>query len=291
MKYLSQLTFLVIVLPFFLFSETTISFIIPCYNVDSYVERAVQSIYAQNLSIDFEVICTDDASTDTTLAVLQRLEDRYSNLYVVQHEMRRGIGSACNSCVRASHGDLLFRLDPRAILEKGSINKLLAFIDNQNFEAISCGKITQINLKENEKDIIFHTKRGYYRFKDIFRSPYTPIWLGNYLFTKRSYVAVGGYPEYWEPIDAFVFGFRQLQHGIKIGFVRDTSLLFDNDIEQASSSDEISQAFFRFLLEYEHLFTLKSVWHIEKELRMFDQTACFSEDYFTYLSEQKIRLR
>ena len=42
-----------------------VSFIIPLYNAERFIERCVQSIYKQDLPQDlFEIIIVDDGSTD-----------------------------------------------------------------------------------------------------------------------------------------------------------------------------------------------------------------------------------
>ena len=46
-----------------------VSVIIPCYNVTAFLEEGLESIINQTYS-DLEIICLDDASTDTTLEIL-----------------------------------------------------------------------------------------------------------------------------------------------------------------------------------------------------------------------------
>ncbi len=49
-----------------------ISIIIPCYNVQQWIERCMESVTKQTIGIDnLEIVLVDDASTDNTLLKLQ----------------------------------------------------------------------------------------------------------------------------------------------------------------------------------------------------------------------------
>lgn len=49
----------------------SLSIILPCYNVAQYIERAVNSILAQDFS-DYEVIIVNDGSPDNLLEICER---------------------------------------------------------------------------------------------------------------------------------------------------------------------------------------------------------------------------
>ncbi len=54
---------------------TTIDIILFCYNQEQYIEQALRSIYAQELpeNVSARIIVADDASPDSTLAIIKRL--------------------------------------------------------------------------------------------------------------------------------------------------------------------------------------------------------------------------
>ena len=47
-----------------------ISVIIPCYNVENYVARCLDSVINQTYK-NLEIICVNDGSTDNSLAILK----------------------------------------------------------------------------------------------------------------------------------------------------------------------------------------------------------------------------
>ena len=52
-----------------------ISIIIPCYNVQNYIEQCLDSIINQTY-FNLEMICINDGSTDNTLDILQKIIDQ-----------------------------------------------------------------------------------------------------------------------------------------------------------------------------------------------------------------------
>ena len=62
--------------------EHFLSFIMPCFNCSKTMKESIDSIYEQNIMIPFEVVCTDDASTDNTVEILRVYEEKYDNFYV-----------------------------------------------------------------------------------------------------------------------------------------------------------------------------------------------------------------
>ena len=51
-----------------------ISIIVPVYNVENYLRQCLDSILNQTFT-DFEVICINDGSTDSSLSILEEYAD------------------------------------------------------------------------------------------------------------------------------------------------------------------------------------------------------------------------
>lgn len=64
--------------------EKKISVIVPCYNVEKYVDRCVASLVHQTIGVEqLELILVDDASVDGTLERLVRWENQYPDSILV----------------------------------------------------------------------------------------------------------------------------------------------------------------------------------------------------------------
>ncbi|MDO4167984.1 MAG: glycosyltransferase, partial [Eubacteriales bacterium] len=90
-----------------------ISVIVPCYNVDKYIDRCVESLVNQTLGInDMELIFVDDASTDHTLDKLAVWEEKYPDSILVIHcaENRRQ-GAARNIGMQYASGEYIGFVD------------------------------------------------------------------------------------------------------------------------------------------------------------------------------------
>jgi glycosyltransferase involved in cell wall biosynthesis len=84
-----------------------VSVIIPAFNSETTLAEAVQSVLDQTYA-DFEVIVSDDASTDGTAAVAEGFGER---VRLVRNPENRGPGPARNAAVEVAEGELLALLD------------------------------------------------------------------------------------------------------------------------------------------------------------------------------------
>ena len=80
----------------------SVSVVIPGYNVASYIEASLASVYAQTHK-PREVICINDGSTDDTLALLHRLQNIYPDLIIID-QPNGGACSARNAGLHAATG-------------------------------------------------------------------------------------------------------------------------------------------------------------------------------------------
>jgi len=87
-----------------------ISVVVPCYNAEDCVERAVRSVLAQT-HIESELICVDDGSTDGTLDLLIRLRDRAPDRIRVIEQPNQGACAARNNGLAHSSGTYVEFLD------------------------------------------------------------------------------------------------------------------------------------------------------------------------------------
>lgn len=88
-----------------------ISFIIPCYNVEKYVEQCVESIIAMG-ERDIEIIAVNDGSKDHTLQVLNILKKKYK-ITVINFDKPSGYaGRPRNAGLDVANGEYIAFIDP-----------------------------------------------------------------------------------------------------------------------------------------------------------------------------------
>lgn len=88
-----------------------LSFIVPCYNVELYVEKCIDSLENQDIpKDDYEILAYDDESKDNTLCVLEKLAKKYPNIKVTSHK-NKGLSGTRNRGIREAQGDFIWFID------------------------------------------------------------------------------------------------------------------------------------------------------------------------------------
>ena len=92
--------------------QLLLSFIVPCYNVEHFVQRCLDSIYdCDQPEEQFEIVCINDCSPDNVQTVLEQNRVRHDNLRIVVHEQNKGLGGARNTGLREARGKYLWFVD------------------------------------------------------------------------------------------------------------------------------------------------------------------------------------
>ena len=92
-----------------------LSIIIPCYEVEKYLRKCVESVlhqpFAEN-DIAYEIILVDDCSPDGVLAICEEYASAYPSLITVyHHEKNKGLSAARNTGVKHAQGTYIMFLD------------------------------------------------------------------------------------------------------------------------------------------------------------------------------------
>src|SRR5574344_3086988 len=86
------------------------SIIIPAYNSEKTIGRALDSIASQGIKQDYEVIVVDDCSTDGTASVIRRYNERIPIKYMF-NEKNSGPGASRQKALDYSSGEYIIFLD------------------------------------------------------------------------------------------------------------------------------------------------------------------------------------
>lgn len=122
--------------------ERLISVIIPVYNVETYLERCLDSVI-NNTYKNLEIICINDGSPDNSQKILEHYAAKDSRIKVIVKE-NQGVFGARNSGIECASGDYLYFLDSDD------------WIHRQSFELLLCA------AKECDADIIVGGRKEAY---------------------------------------------------------------------------------------------------------------------------------
>lgn len=89
-----------------------ISTIIPSYNRADTVGQTIDSILAQQVDADMEIVIGDDCSTDNAREVLLAYKEKYPGIIrLIFHEHNIGLGANWATCVKACRGKYICNCD------------------------------------------------------------------------------------------------------------------------------------------------------------------------------------
>lgn len=86
-----------------------VSVLMPVYNAQNFLAEAIDCILAQMFT-DWELICVDDGSTDTSLAILRDYQAKDERVRVITRP-NTGIVGALNDALSVARGEYLARMD------------------------------------------------------------------------------------------------------------------------------------------------------------------------------------
>ncbi|NPD32569.1 glycosyltransferase [Eggerthellaceae bacterium zg-997] len=117
--------------------EPTVSVLVPCYNVERYLEQCLDSLRAQTIA-DMEVICIDDGSTDGTGAII----DRYCALdgrFRAVRKPNSGYGASMNRGLREARGTYVGILESDDFCAPQTFERLCAAARDAGAQAAKAG--------------------------------------------------------------------------------------------------------------------------------------------------------
>src|SRR5580692_10823983 len=103
-----------------------LSVVIICWNDLRVIRECLRSIFAGTKSADFEVIVSDNGSTDGSV---QFIHENYPQVRVVENRANLGFAKGNNAGIRVAQGEFVLILNPDTIIHKGSLDKFIAFAD------------------------------------------------------------------------------------------------------------------------------------------------------------------
>lgn len=121
--------------------EKLISIVVPCYNVEQYVDRCFQSLENQTIGIEnLEIIFVDDDSTDHTWEHLVAMEQKYPDSITVIHCDENGRqGKARNIGMIYATAPYIGFVDSDDWIEPDMFEKLYEKMRTYNPDIVMCG--------------------------------------------------------------------------------------------------------------------------------------------------------
>lgn len=137
-----------------------VSLIVPCYNMEKYIDRCLDSILAQTFK-DIQLIVINDGSTDSSEEhILKRKEEIEKTLaeFVYINQDNTGLGGACQTGFIHATGEYFMLLDSDDYIYPESIGKQAEFLRNHpDYALVRTNGYYTYSVNDNEKTYLIET--------------------------------------------------------------------------------------------------------------------------------------
>ena len=244
------------------------SVIIPLYNKEAYVRKALESVIAQTFK-DFECIVVDDGSTDNSADVVRELvNDRFRLI----RQPNAGVAAARNNGVKASKGEYVCFLDADDWWEANFLEEMDRLITEYP-EAGLCAT-NYVYYKPGKTHVALNLSRGYIDYpKAYYEGSSMPVWTGATCMLRKVFDEMGGFPNGIKLGEDFLLWAKTALH-YPIAFCEKPLAYYNNDIPASHRATRNLHA-----PEHHMLFRLDEIEHIiNDQLPMTnDQSAAWTQ--------------
>ena len=221
-----------------------VSVIIPTFNREKFITKAIDSVMAQTYQ-DFEIIVLDDGSTDNTRELLGRYNDRVKYFY----QENRGIASARNEAIKRSSGDYIAFLDSDDYWIREKLEKQIqVFNQHQEYGMVaSCCSSIRLDGSFREKN---RPGKSGWVLEDLFRKNF--IRTSSAMIKRECLDQVGLFDESFRECEEYDLWLR-IAARYPIGFINESLAVYVDNAE-GISTDSLAGRLFRLkVLEKEYL--------------------------------------
>lgn len=114
------------------------SIIVPCYNVEKYLPRCLDSLVDQTLE-NIEIICINDGSPDCCIDILNDYHARYPEKIIVIDKENEGVWRGRFDAIAIARGEYIGFVDSDDYVEPNFAEKLYVTATKENADISVCG--------------------------------------------------------------------------------------------------------------------------------------------------------
>ena len=105
-----------------------LSIVIICWNDWKVIENCLRSIFESTHKIEYEVIVSDNGSTDGSV---EKIRAQFPSVQVLENRANLGFAKANNVGIREARGEYVLILNPDTIVHDGALDRWIDFADRQ----------------------------------------------------------------------------------------------------------------------------------------------------------------
>lgn len=145
-----------------------LSIIVPFYNVEPYIEECIRSLYNQDIPLEeYEVICIDDCSPDGSRAIVEHLQNEFSNLRLICHKENKKLGGARNTGLKVAQGKYIWFVDSDDYIYPNVLRTLLDNAEKSEVDILQFDHVRSRVCCDKEIKLSEITNGEAYLFNDL----------------------------------------------------------------------------------------------------------------------------
>ena len=191
-----------------------ISVIIPCFNSEKFIVRAIESVLKQTYT-NYEIIAVDNNSSDNTVSVIYEYAKKCPSKIKILHEYKKGAPAARNKGLHEAKGDWIQFLDSDDELLPDKLKLQMQVAETANADVVTGDTYVYKEVKGKLEKTIRNTES-----EDVWKGLLTSklgITSAN-LWRKTALLAVGGWDENKSSSQEYDLLFRMIKINAKISF-------------------------------------------------------------------------
>ncbi len=113
-----------------------VSVIVPIYQVESYLEKCLDSIVHQTLK-EIEIILVDDGSMDSSSEIAKSYQKKDKRILYIKQE-NQGLSGARNTGLTKAKGEYVAFIDSDDYIEKNMLDEMYQLAKRKNLDLVEC---------------------------------------------------------------------------------------------------------------------------------------------------------
>ena len=228
-----------------------LSFIVPFYNVEPYIEECIRSLYAQDIpQEEYEVICVDDCSPDGSRAIVERLQREYTTLQLLSCPFNMKQGGARNLGMKEAKGEYVWFVDSDDCIMPNVLTKILNDAERNSLQILQFAYLngekmmscSDKEIQSGEEYLFNNTEKisWVYKVMGPWRQIYLRFFLNSHDFT---YIENVQYEDTDYVLKAFVAADRvaAIDEAVYIYRKNDSSTTHDSKVDPQKLAWQINQ--------------------------------------------------
>jgi glycosyltransferase involved in cell wall biosynthesis len=137
-----------------------VSVMIIFYNQENFVRETLDSVLAQDYG-NIEIIAADDASSDTTPAIIREYAATHANIKPVLSTVNGGITQNCNNALQAAKGRFAVIMGGDDLMVPGRISAQVSYFQQFPETSVCCSDIEVFFDDTPEKNFVYRNREFY----------------------------------------------------------------------------------------------------------------------------------